>query len=247
MELKAAAIVARCVNYKESDKMLTLVTREYGRVDAIARGCRNTNSKLLACTQQFCYGEYVLYKKGERYSVRQGDIADSFYELRSDYERLCAGLGMLASAEKLMLPGEPDETLFLWTLYFLSALCHSSVEPIDLSLCFIVKLMAHAGYRPMLAACALCNKPLSREELLLDSAAGGLVCRDCASFRAKRIHALTAEAIERMLLVAPENLANVRLPEYVRDELLHFIPDFAERKMEKRLNAFQMLFNPSIS
>ncbi len=60
MELKAAAIVARCVNYKESDKMLTLITREHGRLDAIARGSRNTNSKLLACTQQFCASSYCI-------------------------------------------------------------------------------------------------------------------------------------------------------------------------------------------
>ncbi len=247
MELKAAAIVARCVNYKESDKMLTLITREYGRVDAAARGCRKTNSRLLACTQQFCYGEYVLYKKGERFSVRQGDIIDSFYGLRDDYDRLCAGAGMLASAEKLSLPGEPDEPLFMWTLYFLSALCHSSAHPLDLSLCFIVKLMAHAGYRPMLSCCALCNKPVSREELLLDSSAGGLVCLSCASHRAQRIHALSADALERMLLVAPENLANVRLPAYVREELSQFLPEYAERKMEKTLSAFQTLFKPHLS
>ncbi len=141
--------------------------------------------------------------------MRQGDIVDSFYALRGEYERLVAGSGMLAAAEKLSLPGEKDEALFMWALYFLSALCHSSAHPLDLSLCFIVKLMAHAGYRPMLSCCALCNKPVSREELLLDSSAGGLVCLSCASHRAQRIHALSADALERMLLVAPENLANV--------------------------------------
>ncbi len=247
MEIKATAIVARCVNYKESDKMLTLITREYGRMDAAARGSRKTSSRLLACTQQFCYGEYVLYKKGERYSVRQGDIIDPFYGLRDDYEKLCAGAGMLACIEKLSLPGEPDEQLFMWALYFLSALCHSDAHPLDLSLCFIVKLMAHAGYRPMLSSCALCNKPVSRGELLLDAAAGGLVCRDCASHQAIRVHPLSVKALERMLLVAPENLTNVRLSAYVREELSRFLPDYAERKMERALSAFRMLFKPYLS
>ncbi len=247
MELKATALVARCVNYKESDKMLTLITREYGRVDAAARGSRKTSSRLLACTQQFCYGEFVLYKKGERFSVRQGDIIDSFYGLRDDYEKLCAGAGMLACIEKLSLPGEPDEALFMWGLYFLTALCHSDAQPLDLSLCFIVKLMAHAGYRPMLTRCALCNKSVSKDVLLLDAAAGGLVCKGCASHQAIRIHALTAEALERMLLVAPDHLSNVRLPAYVREELSQFLPEYAEQKMERALSAFRMLFKPYIS
>ena len=244
MEIKATGIVARCVNYKESDKILTLITREYGRIDAAARGSRKTSSRLLACTQQFCYGEFVLYKKGERYSVRQGEIIDSFYALRSDYEKLCAGSGMLSAAEKLSLPGEPDEALFMWTVYFLSALCHSGANPVDLSLCFIVKIMAHAGYRPMLACCALCNKTVSREELILDASAGGIVCGECASHRAIRVHSLSKEALERMLLVSPENLANVRLPAYVREELSQFLPEYAERSMERALGAFRTLFKP---
>ena len=101
----------------------------------------------------------------------------------------------------------------------------------------------------MLSSCALCNKPVSREELLLDAAAGagGLVCGDCASFQAIRVHPLSAEALERMLLVAPENLSNVRLPAYVREELSQFLPVYAERKMERALSAFRMLFKPYLS
>lgn len=243
MEIKASAIVARCVNYRESDKILTLITREFGRIEASARGSRNTNSRLLACTAQFCYGDYVLYKKGDKYTVRQGDILDSFYAIRSDYERLFAGSGMLACAATLSLPGEADEPLFMWTLIFLSTLCHSDVNPIDISLCFIVKIMAQAGYRPALDACAHCETALG-EEVLLDPVEGGVVCRLCASHRAFRVHALSVRALERMLLVEPENLHNVRLPDYVREELSRFLPEYAERKMEKTFSAFQVLFKP---
>lgn len=245
MELKTTAIVARCVNYKEADKILTLITREHGRMDAAARGSRNTNSRLLACTQQFCYGEYVLYRKGERFTVRQGDIIDTFFGLRSGYERLFAGSAMLNLALTLSLPGEADEPLFMWTLYFLSTLCHSDANPIDLTLCFIVKLMAHAGFRPVLGGCALCGELPKLHELLLDPVAGGLVCRGCASHKARRVHALSAEALERMLLVEPENLSKVALPPYVREELSRFLPDYAERKMEKSFNAFRVLFKPA--
>lgn len=242
MEIKTDGIVLRCVNYRDADRMLTLLTREHGRLDMLARGCRNMGSRLMACTQQFCYGEFIVHKKNDRYSLRQCELRDSFFALRNDFDKLLAGTGMLAAAEKTALPEHPDEALFMWLLYFLSVLCHGEVDPVDIALCFIVKLLEHSGYRPALTDCVVCSRSLGEDKLWLDPFAGGVACESCAGAQAVKAGALSVEAIRRMLLVTPENLVRVRLPKRVSAELVRFLPQFAENRMEKRFDAFRSLF-----
>ncbi|NLZ89977.1 MAG: DNA repair protein RecO, partial [Clostridiales bacterium] len=56
------AIVLRRVDYRDNDRILTLLTPERGRLDVLARGCRRPKSPLLAASELFSMGEYVLYK-----------------------------------------------------------------------------------------------------------------------------------------------------------------------------------------
>ena len=62
MHVKTMALVLRDVDYKESDKILTLFTRELGKVTASARGCRKKGSTLAAGCQLLCWSELVLYE-----------------------------------------------------------------------------------------------------------------------------------------------------------------------------------------
>ena len=88
MQHKLLAVVARATNYRDHDRILTLITRERGRLTATARGCRKPQSKLLSCTQPFCYGEYELQERDGRFYVRGCDIHEIFYDLRLDPKAL---------------------------------------------------------------------------------------------------------------------------------------------------------------
>ena len=55
------AVVLRRADYRENDRMLTLFSPTLGRIDAICRGCRRQKSPLMAASEVFCAGEYVLY------------------------------------------------------------------------------------------------------------------------------------------------------------------------------------------
>ena len=68
---KVLGVVTRAVNYRDHDRILTLVTRERGKLTATARGCRKPQSKLLTAASPFCYGEYVLNERNGRFYVSQ--------------------------------------------------------------------------------------------------------------------------------------------------------------------------------
>ena len=90
--LTTDALVLRHADYADYDRMVTLFTPEYGRIDAVARGCRRPKSPLVNAVEPFTSGEYQLYSRKERYSIDQCQIKESFYELRTDYDRLVHGV-----------------------------------------------------------------------------------------------------------------------------------------------------------
>lgn len=72
------AIVLRSVDWRENDRILTLLTPDRGRVDVLARGCRKAKSPLMSASQLFTLGEYALFKgKGNELLVGC-EIKDSF-------------------------------------------------------------------------------------------------------------------------------------------------------------------------
>ena len=74
MHLNTTGIVLREVNYKESDKILTLLTRDEGKLTVSARGCRRKNSPIAAVSQQLCCSDFTLYEYRGRWSIREGEL-----------------------------------------------------------------------------------------------------------------------------------------------------------------------------
>ena len=73
------ALVLRRADYADYDRMVTLLTPEHGRLDAVARGCRRPKSPLTNAAEPFISGEFQLYRRGERYAVEQCQVREGFY------------------------------------------------------------------------------------------------------------------------------------------------------------------------
>ena len=98
-EIKTDAIVLRHVDFGESHRMLTLLSPTLGKLSVGARGCRKRGARLTNATEVFCAGEYILYQKQDKYTLRGCTIKDAFYDLRCDYDRLVEGARWLGMVE----------------------------------------------------------------------------------------------------------------------------------------------------
>ena len=78
MHTKTKALVLRSVDYKESDKILTLLTQELGKITVSARGCRKKGSPIAASCQLLAWSELVLYDYQGRWSVKEGETLRLF-------------------------------------------------------------------------------------------------------------------------------------------------------------------------
>ena len=192
MNFVTLGIVIRHANYGDYDRMVTLLTPGRGRLEAVARGCRRLKSPIVNITELFTAGEFSIFEKNGRHSIEQCQISDSYFPLRTDYDRLTHAVYWLKLLDGVSVPDEPAEGVFHMTLRALAHLSYSALPPALLTLAFEAHLMALEGYAPRVDACVKCAKPLEGEARF-DARRGGAVCVGCepgaprVSFGARRI------------------------------------------------------------
>lgn len=178
MHLTTKGLVLREVNYKESDKILTLLTREEGKLTVSARGCRKKGSPIAAASQQLVWSELTLYEYQGRWSVKEAVIERSFEGARGDLDRFALAAYFAEVTEALAEEGRPEPELLSLTLNCLHALDRLSLPLGLVKTAFEWKAMALAGYEPMAEACVVCGCE-EPEEPRLNLSAGVLHCAAC--------------------------------------------------------------------
>ena len=174
------ALVLRRAEYRDYDRMVTLFSPVYGRIDAAARGCRRPKSPLLNASEPFTSGEFVLQEKGGRYTIKQCQILESFFALRLDYDRLKHGVYWLKLLDEVVVREVPAEDLFLMSLKALTHLNYAELPVPMLTLAFEAHLSALSGYAPSMDTCVLCGSPVDGPARF-DAVRGGVTCPVCAS------------------------------------------------------------------
>ena len=174
------AIVLRFANYRDNDRMLTLLSPTRGRLDVMLRNCRKPKSHFLNAGELFALGDYLLYESGGHATVTSVNLIETFYPLRSDYDRLTCGVYLLNLAEAVSEPEQEQQELFMLLLHTLSRLTFSDQEWKPLLAGFLLHFSACQGFKPRLNHCVFCGRSLTPDEpVSFDLAEGGLVCPSC--------------------------------------------------------------------
>ena len=180
------AIVLRRVNYRDNDRMVTLLSPSRGRIDALIRNCRKPKSHNLNAAELFALGDYMLIETGGRIIVTSVHLIETFYPLRADYERLTCATWLLSLAEAAAEPEQEQQELFMLLLHTLSRLAFSAQPWKPLLSGFLLHFSACQGFKPRLNHCTLCGKRLGEEPpFFFDAEEGGLVCGDCHRSRSQ--------------------------------------------------------------
>lgn len=162
--LKTKGVVIKETQYNDNDKILTVLTDEYGKISCIAKGAKKTNSALLAPCQFLVCSEFVLYKGTNFYHINSAEIIDTFYNLRIDYDKLQIAYEVTKVLIQTVCEGEESKdilSLFLNTLYVIE----NKDMPSNLVLSiFKLKLISLLGYMPDVVTCNVCGQTMLNKE-----------------------------------------------------------------------------------
>ncbi len=185
------AIVLRYVNYRDNDRMVTLLSPSRGRIDAVIRNCRKPRSHNLNAGELFALGDYMLHEASGRITVTSVHLIETFYPLRQDYDRLTCGIYLLNLTEAVVEPEQERQELFMLLLHTLSRLAFSDQPWRPLLAGFLLHFSACEGFKPRLNHCVFCGRRMETGPFFFDSEEGGVVCGECRPGRGKRARPLT--------------------------------------------------------
>ncbi len=178
--LTVHAIVLRRRDAGESDRRLTILTREQGVFDVIAKGARKASSRLTGSSEPLVACIMHLTKGKVNWFVTQVQPATSFPGLRADYDRLSLGLAIAELASGVLPHDKESEAEFQCVLESLRYL-EVHTEPLVAYVWASLRLLRLSGFMPHWLTCVATGTTINEPQPLLSPMAGGYVCPSVAS------------------------------------------------------------------
>ena len=172
-------IVLRETQTKEADKILTVLTEHQGKMALVARGVRRRGSKIAAASQLLTYSELVMHEMHGWYLLDEASTIELFDGVRQDVELLSLGSYFAEMTEAVCAEGIGAGEILPLLLNSLYALGTLKKPPALVKAAFELRLLAAAGYEPLVYSCALCGRETPVEPVF-DAAQGVVLCRSCA-------------------------------------------------------------------
>ena len=236
------AIVLRRMNFSETDRIVTLYTREHGKISAIAKGSRKPISRLSGATETLTYGKVALATGKNLEVITQFEVKESFPRIREDLKRLAYAGYCAELTDVLTEDRQPSGDLFdllLSTLY----LMERPNDPEKIAHMFELKLMKLLGYEPALDECLRCRKPLPVSDLFFSPSLGGMVCRECGPLPddAIQIPQAAIEAMRGLLEADAPEVERMEIPDTAMDFIARVMRWYIRYRAEREIKSLDFL------
>jgi DNA repair protein RecO (recombination protein O) len=173
------AIILRTQKLGEADRIITLLTREHGRVRGVAKGVRRTMSKFGARLEPGSHVDIQLHTGRTFDTVTQVEAINNYGEaITDDYQRWTIASAILETAERFTSQeNEPALQEFQLVVGGMKALAENKYDPSLILDAFLLRSLAIGGYAPSMTSCSRCEKAGPHRYFSLMG--GGSVCMDC--------------------------------------------------------------------
>lgn len=172
-----SGLVVRTTDYGERDRILSLYTDELGLITVTANGSRSLKSRSLVATELFCYSRFVLTKRADRYTVKEVELIESFFDLRSDVTKIALAGYACEVLAHVGTENMPEPALLRLCLNTLYAIAKEKSTHEQIKGAFEMRAAAILGFMPELSVCANCGE--EGEDVVLDVMNGVVRCGAC--------------------------------------------------------------------
>jgi len=238
MYLTVQGLVLRVIAYKEHDALLTVLTRDQGKLTVKARGLRRKNSPLIAPCQLLVYGEFTLFEYRGMYTVNEAHSIELFQQLRGDLSKLALGTYFAQAAEVISQEDIPNPQLLSLVLNCLHCLAKLDVQEAKIKAVFELRAACIAGYTPDLSGCHGCGDLRPNR---FDISQGVLECNSCRSISSSGIRMpVSAGALDAMRYIVacdPGRVMSFRTGVKTLEELSYITESYLTTQLERGFSA----------
>lgn len=173
----------RHADWGEADRILTLYTREQGKVRAIAKGARRIRSRKAGHLEPFTRVVLQLAKGRDLLIITQADTLEPYLAIGADLEKTGYASYVMELLDRFTYENESENyPVFVLLTEVLGRIANEADSWLAIRY-FEVQLLDHLGYRPQLHRCANCGKEIQPENQYFSPSAGGVLCPVCGKGR----------------------------------------------------------------
>ncbi len=174
------AMVLRSRAFMEADRLVTLFSREKGKIQAVARGARRPRNRFSGSTGVFTFGIFHLFGGKNLENLSSVEVLEPFGDLREDLDKIAYASYMAELVDKSLEDGQVQEEMFTLLLQAFHVL-DAGMDPRRTARAFEIRLLLLQGLQPELNRCVHCGQLLERSasRVSISAAQGGILCSEC--------------------------------------------------------------------
>lgn len=230
-------VVLKTVKLGEADRIVTLMTKNHGKIRAVAKGVRRIKSRFGGRVEPFMRDD-LLIAEGRSLDVISQVVSISSYaaHICMDYDAYAAANVIVETADKLISnEHEPATGQYMLLIAALAALSRETHRPQTISDSYVMRALAQAGWTPRLSSCTVCGK---RDDLdYFSVSGGGMLCCTDHTPNSRRIDLVGQEQMEALI----EGDWNVLDRAPINPEIRRFVEEWGEYYLERPIRSLGLL------
>ncbi|WP_420632111.1 DNA repair protein RecO [Candidatus Leptofilum sp.] len=239
---RSEAIVLRRTDFGEADRLLTLYTRDFGKIKAIAKGARKPQSRKTGHVEQFMRSNFLFASGRDIAILTQAEMVEPYSALRDDLVLTTYAAYLVELLHRFTVEEDKHSGIYQLLADALGWLTNHD-DVLLVARFYELRLLGLAGFRPQLFHCVACGEAIEEQDQFFSGELGGVLCPECKD-EDRRAMAVTAVAIKvlRYLQTRPwDTVHALRLKRTVHTELENVMHFYITYVLERDLKSVEFL------
>jgi DNA repair protein RecO (recombination protein O) len=236
--IRVEGVIIRHSNYREADRLLTIFTRENGKIHSIAKGVRKSRSKKAGHVEPFTRTILQLARGRDLFILTQAETLDGYANLRDNLILLGYASYVIELIDRSTNDDEENRLLYNLMTKTLSRLNRGD-NPNRVTRYFDIRLLDYIGFRPQLFTCAQCESEIQPEDQYFSAQQGGVICSKCGQ-RDSQVRPVSMLALKYLRFFqrsSYQQTSRASIPEEIYGEMENLMQYYLTFNLERSLNS----------
>ncbi len=223
---RSEAIVLKRTDFGEADRLLTLFSRERGKIRAVAKGARKPQSRKTGHVDLFMRTNFFFAEGRDLAIVTQAEMIEAYPALREDLVRATYAAYAVELLDRFTV--EEDRHVNIYNLLADALGWLATSQDLLLAARFYeLRLLSLTGFQPQLFRCVACGEDIQEQDQFFSAELGGLLCPDCR-LSDRNAQPISAVAVKVLRYLQTRDWATVSMLQLKRklqqelERIMHF-------------------------
>lgn len=217
-------IIIKDSSYSETSKLITLITKEHGVINLLAKGAKTLKSPLRSTTTKLTHGYFnIIYKENKLCTLKEVDIIDYYKNIKQDINKISYASYILELVEQVIKQTNNEE-VFDNLIYSLKKI-EENMNPLVITNILELKCLDYLGVMPILDCCSVCG---NKNIITISADQGGYICKNCRKDETI-VDERTIKLLRMFYCVDINKIDKLEISKKISEEINYFLNAYYER------------------